>query len=281
MTPATPQKRPIPSETTWQSPLGLLPTPKKIRRGGAPGEAMKRQLPSTNVDTWSRFAPQAQRRRIATMCGEITSTSTTGRTEPGLPTPVSRSKGGTKAAKTSAASTATQEEEAWNTAEQQATLVQSCKARVTTPILLELAQKARGNVKRALSVTQHLTLNKVVVQEERKFAGEKVVVEKTVDKDSREAAKAAKSAERTQTRLQRLVESLKRGNRVSIVDKTKADWEKWKQREGQTVQEELEAYKKSSNKYLDRQDFLKRAELREYEIERDKRLAGDMRTRGR
>lgn len=29
------------------------------------------------------------------------------------------------------------------------------------------------------------------------------------------------------------------------------------------------------------QDFLKRAELREYEIERDKRLASDVRLRGR
>ena len=36
-----------------------------------------------------------------------------------------------------------------------------------------------------------------------------------------------------------------------------------------------------SPQYLDRQDFLKRAELREYEIQRDARLASDVRTRGR
>ncbi len=47
------------------------------------------------------------------------------------------------------------------------------------------------------------------------------------------------------------------------------------------MDEELESYKKSSGQYLDKQDFLKRAELREYELERDKRLAGDMRNRGR
>ena len=47
------------------------------------------------------------------------------------------------------------------------------------------------------------------------------------------------------------------------------------------VEEELEAYKKSGGKYLDKVDFLKRAELREYELERDKRLAGDARSRGR
>jgi hypothetical protein len=47
------------------------------------------------------------------------------------------------------------------------------------------------------------------------------------------------------------------------------------------VDGELESYKKSSGQFLDKQDFLKRAELREYEMERDKRLAGDVRNRGR
>jgi hypothetical protein len=47
------------------------------------------------------------------------------------------------------------------------------------------------------------------------------------------------------------------------------------------VEDELEAYKKSSDKYLDKVDFLKRAELREYEKERDSRMAGDIRSRGR
>ena len=47
------------------------------------------------------------------------------------------------------------------------------------------------------------------------------------------------------------------------------------------VDDELEAYKKSNDKYLDKVDFLKRAELREYEKERDARLGGDIRSRGR
>ena len=33
--------------------------------------------------------------------------------------------------------------------------------------------------------------------------------------------------------------------------------------------------------YLERQNFLKQSELREYEIERDRRLAADVRNRGR
>lgn len=47
------------------------------------------------------------------------------------------------------------------------------------------------------------------------------------------------------------------------------------------VDEELEGYKKSGDKYLDKVDFLKRAELRQYEQERDQRLSRDMRSRGR
>lgn len=47
------------------------------------------------------------------------------------------------------------------------------------------------------------------------------------------------------------------------------------------IEEELEDYKKSGDKYLEKVDFLKRAELREYEKERDQRLGSNMRNRGR
>jgi hypothetical protein len=47
------------------------------------------------------------------------------------------------------------------------------------------------------------------------------------------------------------------------------------------VDEELEAHKRSGAAYLEKQDFLKRAELAAYEKERDARLASDVRTRGR
>ncbi len=67
---------------------------------------------------------------------------------------------------------------------------------------------------------------------------------------------------------------------MSVLDKSKQDWQEYKKTDA-SVEEELEAYKKSSDKYLDKVDFLKRSELREYEQERDKRLASDVRTRGR
>lgn len=68
--------------------------------------------------------------------------------------------------------------------------------------------------------------------------------------------------------------------KVNVLDKTKMDWQEYKATDA-AVEEELEAHKRSGAQYLDRQEFLKRTELREYEIERDKRLATDIRTRGR
>lgn len=64
-----------------------------------------------------------------------------------------------------------------------------------------------------------------------------------------------------------------------MLDKSRADWGEVKK--DSAVEAELEEYKKSGGKYLDRVDFLQRAELREYEKERDARLGADVRNRGR
>ena len=66
---------------------------------------------------------------------------------------------------------------------------------------------------------------------------------------------------------------------MNVLDKSRADWGELKK--DSAVEAELEVYKKSGDKYLDRVDFLKRAELREYEKERDARLGADVRNRGR
>ena len=47
------------------------------------------------------------------------------------------------------------------------------------------------------------------------------------------------------------------------------------------MEEELNQYAKGGDRYTERQEFLKRSELREYEIERDARLASSTRNRGR
>jgi hypothetical protein len=65
-----------------------------------------------------------------------------------------------------------------------------------------------------------------------------------------------------------------------VVDKTVDDWKGFKS-SNKDIQEELHEYNKSSSKYLEKQAFLKQAELTEYEQQRNARLAADMRTRSR
>lgn len=77
-----------------------------------------------------------------------------------------------------------------------------------------------------------------------------------------------------------MLQSMAAAKKVNVLDKTRNDWSGFK-RDNAEVEEELEGYKKSNDKYLDKVEFLQRAELREYEKERDTRLASDIRTRGR
>ncbi|GFR44435.1 hypothetical protein Agub_g5674 [Astrephomene gubernaculifera] len=130
-------------------------------------------------------------------------------------------------------------------------------------------------------------VGKVAVTEVRRFAGKDVQVTLHVDKDSREAQRAAARAAApppppasASSGLDAVLAEIDKKKKVSVLDKTKADWSEYKAANTE-VDEELEMYKKSGEQYLDKQNFLKRAELREYEKERDTRLASDVRTRGR
>ena len=76
-----------------------------------------------------------------------------------------------------------------------------------------------------------------------------------------------------------VADAVRRARQVNVLDKSRADWGEVKK--DTAVETELEEYKKSGDKYLDRVDFLKRAELRQYEKERDQRLASDVRNRSR
>ncbi|KAG2431195.1 hypothetical protein HXX76_009723 [Chlamydomonas incerta] len=128
-------------------------------------------------------------------------------------------------------------------------------------------------------------VGKVAVTETRRFAGKDIEVTLMVDKDSKEAARAAARAtaappKPTSKGLDAMLAEIEKKKKVSVLDKTKADWSQYKA-VNTNVDEELEEHKKSGDQYLDKQNFLKRAELREYEKERDIRLASDIRTRGR
>ncbi|KAK3015418.1 hypothetical protein RJ639_007490 [Escallonia herrerae] len=107
-----------------------------------------------------------------------------------------------------------------------------------------LAASALSAVKEAATLAAASGRGKVEITEVRDFGGEAIEMKKLVDADSREASDKAKVQEGPPA----------------------ADWGDFK--EGKGLEEELDAYKKSGNQYLD-----KRADYREFERERDARLA--------
>mmetsp|Transcript_8493 Transcript_8493/g.20387 ORF Transcript_8493/g.20387 Transcript_8493/m.20387 type:complete len:352 (-) Transcript_8493:299-1354(-) len=128
--------------------------------------------------------------------------------------------------------------------------------------------------KLATSATAASRAHKVLIKEKAMFAGKEIEVTKELDR-----AQAAEPRGRP-SGLDALLATLQGSRKVSVLDKSRQDWRTFKSSNAQ-VEEELETYKKSGDKYLDKEEFLKKAELRQYEIERDTRLASDARTRGR
>lgn len=110
------------------------------------------------------------------------------------------------------------------------------------------------------------------ITEIRDFAGENIEVKKLVDADSKEAAEKAAAAAGPPSGLDAVLEQIKKKPKLSVLDKTKKDWGEFKD-ENRGLEEELDAYKKSSNQYLEKVSFLQRTDVREFERERDARLA--------
>lgn len=55
-------------------------------------------------------------------------------------------------------------------------------------------------------------------------------------------------------------------NKLSTLEKTKLDWNSFKRTQG--IDEELQTHNKGKDGYLERQDFLQRADVRQFEIEK-------------
>ncbi|KAK6930324.1 BCNT-C domain [Dillenia turbinata] len=113
---------------------------------------------------------------------------------------------------------------------------------------------------------------KVEVTEVRDFAGEDIQFKKLVDADSKEASEMARASAGPASAVDAVLEQIKKKQKLSVLDKTKKDWGEFKE-ENKGMEEELDAYKKSSNQYLEKVSFLQRADYREFERERDARLA--------
>ena len=118
------------------------------------------------------------------------------------------------------------------------------------------------------------------VTETRNFAGKEMEVTKTYVEGTKEAKQAAKrDAAAKSGGLDNVLLQLEKTKKLNVLDKSKMDWKDVKEGDA-AMEEDLEKHKRGKT-YLEEQDFLKRAELREYELERDARLNADVRTRGR
>ena len=108
------------------------------------------------------------------------------------------------------------------------------------------------------------------------FAGEMVTVSKEVDADSSEAKKFLKSQENSQDTsaagtkrpggLAGIVGAIGKKQKMGVLDKSKLDWNSFVMEEG--ISEELKTHNKGKDGFVEKQMFLERADLRQFEIEK-------------
>lgn len=110
-----------------------------------------------------------------------------------------------------------------------------------------------------------------VVTELFEFAGEAVEVKKEVpiEMPSPVTAQVVRSARPSAQKvggLTSVLGQLGKKNKLSVLEKSKLDWDNFKQKEG--IAEQLQTHNKGKDGYLEKQDFLQRADLRQFEIEK-------------
>lgn len=117
------------------------------------------------------------------------------------------------------------------------------------------------------------TEKKVKVIEEMQFAGEIVKVEKEVPADSKEAAAQSKPpgpAGKPRRGVEGLLNELfNKKKKLSTLEKSKLDWENYKKAHG--IAEDLQNHNRGKDGYLEKQAFLQRTDMRQFEIEKNLR----------
>ncbi|EGI68186.1 Craniofacial development protein 1 [Acromyrmex echinatior] len=142
---------------------------------------------------------------------------------------------------------------------------------------------------------------KVKITKVFEFAGEEVKVEKEVSVDSAEARLSLSTAENSTTKpsestspaikergrggirrvglggISSVLGQIGKKAKISTLEKSKLDWDNFKKQEN--IEEELNTHNKGKDGYLERQDFLQRADLRQFEIEKQLRNTSRRSTR--
>lgn len=114
------------------------------------------------------------------------------------------------------------------------------------------------------------------------FAGENVEVTKEVDKSSKEAQKFLKAQEKMSSSVGNAPKRPAVGGLASIMneisgkkkkmgclDKSKMDWDSYVNKEG--IKEELTTHNRGKDGFVEKQEFLERADLRRFELEKTAR----------
>ncbi|TDG47065.1 hypothetical protein AWZ03_006502 [Drosophila navojoa] len=128
------------------------------------------------------------------------------------------------------------------------------------------------------------------------FAGEQVIVDKGNSSSSTSSSSSAKENQRQPASpltkspaprgfaaikrpaanggvvgggLGSLLNQLGKKKKMSVLEKSQLDWKSFKSEEG--IDEELQTHNKGKDGYLERQDFLQRTDLRQFEIEKNLR----------
>lgn len=100
------------------------------------------------------------------------------------------------------------------------------------------------------------------------FAGEAVPVEKEVpvDEPPPKCIPTTSAPRRSAGGLSSVLGQIGKKNKLSILEKSKLDWNSFKKEEG--IEADLQTHNKGKDGFLEKQDFLQRTDLRQFEIEK-------------
>lgn len=137
---------------------------------------------------------------------------------------------------------------------------------------------------------------KITVTKVFDFAGEAVSVTKEVDAGSKEGRAELKKQEgdvsetetctdipQTQSSgvkrpgggLGGLLDKINKKPKMGTLEKSRLDWDTFKKKEG--IEDELALHNRGKQSFIERQNFLQRADLRQFEIEKNLRLSNSKR----
>ncbi|XP_064641379.1 craniofacial development protein 1-like isoform X2 [Lineus longissimus] len=161
-------------------------------------------------------------------------------------------------------------------------------ASLSKPVSLSLSS---SSTKSTSSPPSEKKPEKVTITKIFDFAGEEVRVTKEVAADSKEAKEATKEqtsgdekespatsspgagisgVKRPAGGLGSVLGKIGKKTKISVLDKSKLDWDSFKQKEG--IDEELKIHNRGKDGYIERKKFLEKVDYNQFEIERNLRL---------